>query len=63
MTDEPRCPKCRKTRCVVVVPNPKLGGFKNHCNGCGEEWLSEKPRHASREYYDGGGMICGEDGL
>lgn len=42
MSDEPRCPKCKRTKPVVWVKNPN-GGYMHHCNNCGEDWLTKKP--------------------
>ena len=37
---EPRCPKCRRTRCVVIVENPHpVTEYMYRCNGCGQEWI------------------------
>ena len=43
MKENPTCPRCRSWRSVVVVPNPKLGGFMLRCNKCKLEWLDKKP--------------------
>jgi len=39
---EPRCPRCRISRCVILKPNPHPASeWKYHCNRCGMEWIDE----------------------